>query len=158
MVNKICYGLFLLFCFILNILIDAHVEDYFSILNECFGSRIALNNELNTSICFAIALISLLSSIDMFLVMFYKQDENKGINYKHEDGTLVTANWMTKKEIKEVLGVNDEPGLILGKYKKDIVKLPFSSYLNKNIAVFGSSRKYENNWIFTYKYARIIKV
>ena len=158
MVKKICYGIFIIFCFLLNILIDAHIGDYFDILTECFGPRIVLNNKLNTSICFIIAFISLLLSIDILLILFQKNEQNKGINYKHDDGTYGTANWMTKNEIKNVLGLNDEPGLILGKYKKDIVKLPFKSFLNKNIAVFGSSRKHENDWIFTYKYARIIKV
>lgn len=52
---------------------------------------------------------------------------------------------MNETELKEVLGINDIPGIILGKLNGDIIKLPFDSYFNKNIAVFGSSRKYENN-------------
>ena len=40
------------------------------------------------------------------------------------------------------------PGIILGKKDGDIIKLPFKSFFNKNIAVFGSSRKYENNTDF----------
>ena len=74
-----------------------------------------------------------------------KQKGNKGIKFKSEDGTHGTSTWLPEKEVKEILGINNEPGIILGKLKGDIVKLPFKSYFNKNICVFGSSRKYENN-------------
>ena len=83
------------------------------------------------------------------LVLFQKQNENKGINFKTEDGTYGTSNWMNETELKEVLGINDIPSIILGKLNGDIIKLPFDSYFNKNIAVFGSSRKYEDNFIST---------
>lgn len=58
---------------------------------------------------------------------------------KKEDGTHGTADWMSEDEIEKVLGKNETPGIILGKSNNDIVKLPFDSYFNKNIAVFGSS-------------------
>ena len=74
------------------------------------------------------------------LVIYKTQGENKGINFKAEDGTFGTANWMQEKEITQVLGINDTPGIILGKYNNDLIKLPFDSYFNKNICVFGSSR------------------
>lgn len=41
--------------------------------------------------------------------------------------------------MQQVLGFNEVPGIILGKYNGNIVKLPFESYFNKNICVFGSS-------------------
>lgn len=46
---------------------------------------------------------------------------------------------MNEKEMQQVLGFNEVPGIILGKYNGNIVKLPFESYFNKNICVFGSS-------------------
>ena len=46
---------------------------------------------------------------------------------------------MNEKEMQEVFGINDVPGIILGKYKNNIVKLKFDSHFNKNISVFGSS-------------------
>ena len=58
---------------------------------------------------------------------------------KKEDGTHGTADWMSEDEIEKVLGKNETPGIILGKLNNDIIKLPFDSYFNKNIAVFGSS-------------------
>ena len=73
------------------------------------------------------------------LVICYKKDEIKGIKLKKEDGTHGTADWMSEDEIEKVLGKNETPGIILGKSNNDIVKLPFDSYFNKNIAVFGSS-------------------
>ena len=41
--------------------------------------------------------------------------------------------------MKQVLGIDENPGIILGKYNNKLVKLPFDSYFNKNICVFGSS-------------------
>lgn len=46
---------------------------------------------------------------------------------------------MKEDEIKNILGIGEIPGIILGKYNNEIVKLPFDSYFNKNICVFGSS-------------------
>ena len=57
---------------------------------------------------------------------------------------------MNETEITQVLGLNDVPGIILGKYNGNIVKMPFESYFNKNIFAAGSSRKYENHRICTY--------
>lgn len=65
---------------------------------------------------------------------------------------------MNEKEMQQVLGFNEVPGIVLGKYNGNIVKLPFQSYFNKNICVFGSSRKYENNRLFNYKLIRTFKV
>lgn len=79
--------------------------------------------------------------------MYYSKNKTKikALILKQRIGTYGTSNWMNETELKEVLGINDIPGIILGKLNGDIIKLPFDSYFNKNIAVFGSSRKYENN-------------
>lgn len=50
-----------------------------------------------------------------------------------------TADWLNDNEIDEILGRNNVPGIILGKRNNDIIKLPFDSFFNKNISVFGSS-------------------
>ena len=50
-----------------------------------------------------------------------------------------TADWLNDDEIDEILGRNNVPGIILGKRNNDIIKLPFDSFFNKNISVFGSS-------------------
>ena len=139
MIKKVCFYIFLFFCLLLNIIIDMNIKNYFKILEKCFENNIVLTNNLYAFICFIIALISVLIIINIILI-FYKTSQNKGINFKTEDGTYGTANWMQENEIKEILCINKEPGIILGKYKETIVKLPFESYFNKNICVFGSSR------------------
>lgn len=139
MIKKICFGIFLFFVLILNIILDFNIKNYFEVLHKCFNKNIVLTDNLYALICFIIALISILFILDILLVVFKSQSENKGINFKTEDGTYGTANWMPYEEITQVLGINNVPGIILGKYNNDIVKLPFSSYFNKNICVFGSS-------------------
>ena len=57
-------------------------------------------------------------------------EENKKYVYLFQEGNA---------KMKDILGVGDVPGIILGKYNNEIVKLPFESYFNKNICVFGSS-------------------
>lgn len=138
MIKKICFYMFLFFCLILNIVIDMNINKYFEILSKCFDRNIVLTNKLYISICSIIAVISILIIIDIQLVLKKKNEENKGINFKTEDGTFGTANWMEENEIEKVLSF-EKPGIVLGKYKNRIVKLPFDSYFNKNICVFGSS-------------------
>lgn len=155
MIKKICFYIFLFFCLILNIVIDCNIKNYFLILSECFGKNIVLNGNLYALICVIFALISILIVIDILLVFKKKSDENKGINFKEDDGTHGTANWMSEKEIPEVLSF-DKPGIILGKYNNKFVRLPFDSYFNKNICVFGSSGSMKTIRIFTNKPIRII--
>lgn len=148
MVKKICFGIFLFFCLILNIVIDFNIKNYFLTLEKCFEKNISLTNNLYASICFIIAFISILIVLDILLVLFKKKEQNKGINFKTEDGTYGTSNWMPESEINKVLGLNETPGIILGKYNGNIVKLPFDSYFNKNIMIFGSSGSMKTIRIF----------
>ena len=157
MIKKICFYIFLFFCLILNIVIDLNIKNYFKTLENCFKQNIILTPKLYIFISFIIAFISILIILDILLVMFRKENENKGINFKTEDGTYGTANWMNEKEMMEVLSFN-KPGIILGKYNNRIVKLPFESYFNKNICVFGSSGSMKTIRIFTNKFIRVIKV
>lgn len=148
MTKKICFYIFLFFCLILNIVIDYNINNYFIVLEKCFGKNIVLTSNLYALICFIIALISILIVLDILLVLFKKQEENKGIKIKTEDGTFGTSNWMPESEMKQILSINDIPGVILGKYLGNIVKLPFDSYFNKNIMVFGSSGSMKTIRIF----------
>lgn len=70
-------------------------------------------------------------------------DGQVGINYLKEDGTQGTANWMDVNEVKKVIGVGTEKGLVFGSIedgiKSKMVTLPPDTFFNKNIAVFGSS-------------------
>ena len=125
MTKKITFYIFLFFCFILNIVLDFNVKKYIELLEKCFEKNITLTANLHMLICSIIALISILILLDILLVFY-------------------------KKQMQQVLGFNEVPGIVLGKYNGNIVKLPFQSYFNKNICVFGSSRKYENNRISNY--------
>lgn len=155
MIKKICFYFFLFFCFILNIAIDINLNNYINILELVFNKKIYLTSNLYAFICFVFALISILIVIDILLVFKKKSSKNKGINFKEDDGTHGTANWMSEKEMTEVLSF-DKPGIILGKYNNKFVKLPFDSYFNKNICVFGSSGSMKTIRIFTNKPIRII--
>ena len=124
---------------ILNLILDFNINSYIKILNNCFNQNIIVSNLYYAIICFIIALISILIMVCIKLVICYKKDEIKGIKLKKEDGTHGTADWMSEDEIEKVLGKNETPGIILGKLNNDIIKLPFDSHFNKNIAVFGSS-------------------
>ena len=139
MTKKIIFYSSIVFLIILNILLDINIQNYINILNECFNKNIIINQFYYAFICSIIAFISFLIVIGIKLVVYYKNDEIKGINLKTEDGTFGTANWLNDNDIDNILGRNNVPGLILGKKNNDIIKLPFDSYFNKNIAVFGSS-------------------
>ena len=139
MIKKICFYFFLFFCFILNIAIDINLNNYINILELVFNKKIYLTSNLYAFICFVFAFISILILLDIILVFKKKKDENIGINFKTEDGTHGTANWMDESTIKSILTLEDKPGIIVGKYDNNIVKLPLNSYFNKNICVFGSS-------------------
>ena len=135
MIKKICFYIISFFLLLLNIFIDLNIKRYFLLLEKCFSTKIILSNNLYALICVIIALISILIALDILLVLFKKQEVNKGINFKSEDGTHGTANWMSEDEMTSVLSF-DKPGIILGKYNNKIVRLPFESYFNKNICVF----------------------
>lgn len=154
MTKKIIFYSSIVFLIILNILLDINIQNYINILNECFNKNIIINQFYYAFICSIIAFISILIAIGIKLVVYYKTDEIKGVNLKAEDGTFGTANWLNDNDIDNILGRNNVPGLILGKKNNDIIKLPFASYFNKNIAVFGSSGSMKTIRIFNYKSAR----
>lgn len=151
MIKKICFYIFSIFCLILNIVIDININKYINVLENVFKKKIYLTPNIYSLICFIFSLILIFVLIDILLVFKKEKNENKGINFKNEDGTYGTANWMPEDEIKQILSINDVPGIILGKYFGNIVKLPFDSYFNKNIMVFGSSGSMKTIRIFINK-------
>jgi len=154
MTRKILFYSLIVFLIILNILLDINIDNYINILNECFNKSIVITRFNYAFICSIIAFISLLIIVVIKLVIYSKNDEIKGINLKTDDGTFGTANWLNDNDIDNILGRNNVPGLILGKKNKDIIKLPFKSYFNKNIAVFGSSGSMKTIRISNYKFVR----
>ena len=89
-------------------------------------------------------LIQLILSLIIYCIYFtiYKSKiENKGIKFKAEDGTFGTANWMNREELTDSFEVGTENGIIVGKIDNKIVTLPNNTLQNKNVAIFGASRK-----------------
>ena len=125
---------------IIYLIVIFNLKNYFNILSLCFGKNIVLTSNLNTSICVIFCFILIFITIDILLVLYNGKIENKGLKIKNEDATHGTANWMDEIELSKVLSISNVPGIILGKYNEKVVKLPFESYFNKNICVFGSSR------------------
>jgi len=156
--RKIIFSIVIIIIFILNIVLDKNINNYIQIINECFQENIILSDFYYTVICSIIAFISVLIIIAMKLIIFYKKEEIKGINLKSEDGTFGTANWLDDNEIEKILGKNDVPGVILGKKNNDIIKLPFNSFFNKNIAVFGSSGSMKTIRFFSNKFIRTYEI
>ena len=139
MFKKSILYIFVFLFLILNIIIDTKLNNYIKILEIVFNRKIYLTINLYSLICLIFAFISILIMLDIILVFKKEKIENKGINFKPEDGTYGTANWMSEKDIKNILTIEDKPGIILGKYNGNIVKLPLNSFFNKNICVCGSS-------------------
>lgn len=151
MTKKIIFFISVFALIIFNIILDFNVNNYINLLNICFGKNIVLTNFYYIVICFIIAIISVLIILSMKLVVFYKKDEINGIKFKKDDGTYGTAEWLNDNEIDNILGRNNVPGIILGKRNNDIIKLPFDSFFNKNIAVFGSSGSMKTIRFFNHK-------
>lgn len=149
MTKKIILYTSTVFFIVLNILLDININNYINILNKCFNTNISITHFYYACICSIIAFISVLILLAIKLITSNKKEEIKGINLKSEDGTYGTANWLNDDEINSILGKGNTPGLILGKRNNEIIKLPFDSHFNKNIAVFGSSGSMKTIRIFS---------
>lgn len=114
------------------------INEYLNILEKIF------KNEFQKGTAFFICLIIDCIVLTMIKSIIYTKKNAKieveGINLKKKDGTFGTADWGTKEEIQEYLGIGKRNGIILGKTDtNELITLPLNTYLNKNIAVFGSS-------------------
>ncbi|MGN1302116.1 MAG: hypothetical protein ACI4VO_00450 [Clostridia bacterium] len=145
MIKKIVVYISFFFLLFLNIILDLNIRNYISLLKKCFNRDIFLSTKYNGLISIVFALISTLIYIVILLAVFKNKEAQKGIKLKTENGTYGTAEWLTDNEAKTILGLNNEPGILLGKKNNRDIILPFSSYFNKNILVIGSSRKHEVN-------------
>lgn len=130
------------------------ITSYMKILEKCFNKNynleninnfidcinIITNNKIIGLIWLIIAVIFVLTIYNTYFTIKKAKIENKGINFKEKDGTFGTANWSNLEEAKEVLSIGNENGLIFGKTEGgESISLPENTYLNKNVAIFGSS-------------------
>lgn len=148
--KKIKISLFFLFSYIILVPL---INGFMKVLEKSF--EIDLNtidiNLLNLftvifrngTIFFTWIILNLIIILVVKNVLITKQNskiEVEGINLKKKDGTFGTADWGNKDEIQEYLSIGKRDGIILGETdEQELITLPINTYLNKNIAVFGSS-------------------
>lgn len=148
--KKVKIPLFFLFSYIILV---PMINGFMKILEKCFNTN--LNTiDINLLNLFTVIFRNgtifitwiILNAIIILVaknVIVTKQNakiEVEGINLKKKDGTFGTADWGSKEEIQEYLSIGKRDGIILGETEeKEIITLPMDTYLNKNIAVFGSS-------------------
>jgi len=94
------------------------------------------------------AILIILGGCVVIAIYFKFHDQFSGNEYdprgftKSKTGIYGTANWMTEKELKQVLELSSPEkatGLILGERKGSLVCLPENTRLNKHCAIFGAS-------------------
>lgn len=116
--------------------IDLHSIDinFFNIFTVLFQ---------NGTICITWIILNVIIILTIKNIIITKANskiEVEGVNLKKKDGTFGTADWGTEDEIQEYLSIGKRDGIILGETEEqEIITLPIDTYLNKNIAVFGSS-------------------
>ena len=104
--------------------------------------KIIFNNPMISIIGVIITSIICLIVNNIAVTIKNSKIEVEGVNLKKKDGTFGTADWDDVENIKEYLSVGVENGIVLGKTEDNqCIVLPEDTYLNKNIAVFGASRK-----------------
>lgn len=149
--KKIVIPIFLILFFRIYIPI---VVSYIRVLEKCFNKnynvievntfidciKVMLDNKLLGLICVIIGSIFIFTIYNIHFTIKRAKMENEGISFKKKDGTFGTANWSTIEEAKEVLSIGEENGLIFGKTEDgQTISIPENTYLNKNVAIFGSS-------------------
>lgn len=138
MIKKIIKYISFFFLLIFNVILDLNIDNYILVLEKCFNKSIILPTKYYLIISITIALISILVYLVVLLAVFKNSTVKNGFKLNSKIGTHGTADWMTNKEAEKVLGLNNEPGILLGKKNGKSVVLPFKSYFNKNILIIGS--------------------
>ena len=95
------------------------------------------------------ALAVLFLGVGILIIMLWLRDKEEGRNYDpernfnySEKGTYGTAGFMEPKEMKQILDVtniHNTKGTILGTIGRDVISIPITTRMNKNIAVYGAS-------------------
>lgn len=142
-----------LFFFISYIILVPVINGFMQLLEKCFNTdlntidinllnlfTVIFRNKIIFISWFIVNLIIILVIKNVITTKENAKIEVEGINLKKKDGTFGTADWGTKEEIQEYLSIGKRDGIILGETdEQEIITLPMDTYLNKNIAVFGSS-------------------
>jgi len=114
----------------------------FTPIKQMYTNPLLSLKELTNPAVLKAYLIFLLISIPAIIVLVIlaraTDYRTQGVKYLKDDGTHGTANWMTVQEAKKVLGIGTNKGLILGRIGSKVVTLPPDTFLNRNVAIFGS--------------------
>ena len=114
----------------------------FTPIKQMYANPLLSLKELTNPATLKAYLIFLLISIPAIAVLVIlaraTDYRTQGVKYLKDDGTHGTANWMTVQEAKKILGIGTNKGLILGRIGSKVVTLPPDSFLNRNVAIFGS--------------------
>ena len=143
----------ILFFVISYVVLVPIINSFMQVLEKCFQMDLKTTdiNILNLftvifknwTIGFVWLILNLVIVLVIKNIILTKQNskiEVEGINLKKKDGTFGTADWGNREEIEEYLSIGKKDGIILGETEEhEIITLPMDTYLNKNIAVFGSS-------------------
>ena len=114
------------------------VNHYLKLIGNSINAKLGIGTSI--VIWMVLVLIFVLFKNTILTTKANAKIEVEGINLKNKDGTYGTADWATKEEIKEFLSIGKNDGIIIGETDDhEIITLPMDTYLNKNIAVFGSS-------------------
>lgn len=124
-----------LFFVLSGIILLPLINGYLKLLEKCFSTSFSIGIILITWL-----LLDTIVILAINCVKTTKENakiEVEGINLKKKDGTFGTADWGTKEEINEYLGIGKRNGIIIGQTEEnELITLPLDTYLNKNIAVF----------------------
>lgn len=115
------------------------------------GLRIVIGTLIVGAICFGV--YKLYDRFDG------KDIDERGFT-KSKYGTYGTAELMKEKEMQEILSIekkSDPQGIIIGEYKRKLVCLPNDTFLNRNIAIFGSPGSMKSRAIIRNRLFQAIK-
>ena len=133
--QKVKKLLYLLFS---GIIIVPLINHYLNLIGNSINAKFGIGTSI--VIWTVLVFIFILLKNNIITTKENSKIEIEGVNLKNKDGTYGTADWATREEIEQFLSIGKRDGIIIGETDEhEIITLPMSTYLNKNIAVFGSS-------------------
>lgn len=94
-----------------GIIIVPLISTYLNLLSNSLNVKLGIGTSI--IIWIFLYLIAFLVKNSIITTKQNAKIEVEGINLKNKDGTYGTADWSTKEEIEEYLGINKRNGIIL---------------------------------------------
>ena len=102
----------LLFFLLSGVIIVPFINHYLQVLNTSFNTNFGIWTSIIIWIILLVIIVLLKKNIAT--TKANAKIEVEGINLKKKDGTFGTADWGTKEEIQEYLGIGKRNGIIIG--------------------------------------------